>query len=525
VIGKKFSEPILRRVAGLGEGDVPAALHALTSAEFLYQEALYPEADYAFKHPLTQEVAYRSQLAERKRLVHAAVARAIEELEATKLGERAALLAYHWEHAGDAREAAKWHRRAAEWVGFNNSTEALRHLGSVRQLLDTLPETAENLAERAAVRAQIMIHLSRMGDLEDQATSLFREGRELATRSGNPHVLSQVLNGFGVLRLYSGALEEALDPLMEAIEHADEAGEIGLRVAVRYGLSGVYFQTAERDKFLATPEEGLRLAQGDLSLGADQVGFSPSLGLSCFHGLALIINGRLRDGAAELDRVIELGRASQQLQALYMSHAFHVIRCEVTGEAGPALAHGRESVSYAERMGSQFAQIFAYCSLGLADVLNGACHDALKALEQALAIGRERRLLLVEGRVLAGMAAAHLGLGDRAKALTLADEAIDVCRRRGTRHWEFSGLLTRIRALRDTRATREIAAALAEADAWLEMSGAKSYEPFVHVERAELARLTGDEATRGRELREAHRLFLEIGAPLRANQVEGELKS
>src|SRR5262245_28629863 len=37
-IGKKFSEPILRRVAELGDGDLPAALHALTSAEFLYQE-------------------------------------------------------------------------------------------------------------------------------------------------------------------------------------------------------------------------------------------------------------------------------------------------------------------------------------------------------------------------------------------------------------------------------------------------------------------------------------------------------
>jgi hypothetical protein len=60
-------------------------------------------------------------------------------------------------------------------------------------------------------------------------------------------------------------------------------------------------------------------------------------------------------------------------------------------------------------------------------------------------------------------------------------------------------------------------------NAWLEMSGAKSYEPFVHVERAELARLTGDEAARGRELREAHRLFLEIGAPIRAEQVAKEL--
>jgi len=35
--------------------------------------------------------------------------------------------------------------------------------------------------------------------------------------------------------------------------------------------------------------------------------------------------------------------------------------------------------------------------------------------------------------------------------------------------------------------------------------------------------LTGDEATRQRELREAHRLFLEIGAPIRAEQVAREL--
>src|SRR5262249_55888959 len=146
VIGKKFSEPVLKRIAALGDGDLLAALYALTNAEFLYQEALYPEAEYAFKHPLTQEVAYQSQLAEQRARVHGAVARTIEELGSGKLGERSALLAYHWEQAGEAREAAKWRRLAAEWVGLNNSTEALRHWQSVRELLDRLPETAENLA-------------------------------------------------------------------------------------------------------------------------------------------------------------------------------------------------------------------------------------------------------------------------------------------------------------------------------------------------------------------------------------------
>jgi hypothetical protein len=148
-------------------------------------------------------------------------------------------------------------------------------------------------------------------------------------------------------------------------------------------------------------------------------------------------------------------------------------------------------------------------------------------LKQALAIAKERRLQAAESRVLAAMAAAHLGLGDRAEALALAEESIAVGRRRGSRSGESSALLTQIRALRETRgfeATKEIEAALAEADAWLEMSGAKSYEPFLHVERAELAGLTGDDAGRQRELREAHRLFLEIGAPIRA-AVARELES
>jgi class 3 adenylate cyclase/tetratricopeptide (TPR) repeat protein len=527
VIGKKFSEPILTRVAELGDGDLPGALHALTSAEFLYQEALYPEAEYAFKHPLTQEVAYHSQLAERRRRVHSGVARAIEEVDAARLGERAALLAYHWEHAGDAREAAKWHRRAAEWVGLNNSAEALLHWRSVRQLLDTLPETPENLTERAAVRAQIMNHLARMGDREDQATSLFREGRELATRSGDPCVLSQVLNGFGQLRVNAGAVTEALDRFLESVRLADETHNIGLRVAVRQGLLVGYAHAGRLRECLAVAEQGLELARGDLDLGADRIGHSPSLSFSSFRGFVLILAGRLRDGAPELDRVIELARTSQRLTVLWFSHGLHVYRCEVTGEAASALAHGREAVDYAERTGNQIGRIFAYLNLGNANVLNGTWRDALEVLETALTIVRERRLSVNEGYVLGAMAAAHLGLGDHAKALGIAEEAIAVCRRRGARLREISALLTRMRALREIegrQAKGKIEAALAEADSWLEMSGAKSYEPFLHVERAELARLMGDEGSRQRGLREAHRLFADIGAPIRAAEIAKALE-
>jgi hypothetical protein len=238
------------------------------------------------------------------------------------------------------------------------------------------------------------------------------------------------------------------------------------------------------------------------------------------------LTGRPRDGAVEFDRVIELARTSQQLHPLWYTHSLYALSCEVTGEVARALAHGREALDCAERAGNPLGRITAYRTLGIANVLNGAWHEAVKVLSTALTIARERRLSVMEGGALATMAAAHLGLGDSAKALAIADESIAVCRQRGTRFGEFSALLTRIRALRAVRggeAEQEIEATIVQADDWLEMSGAKSYQPFLHVERAELARLTGDEASRQRELREAHRLFLEIGAPIRAEEVAKEI--
>ncbi len=63
-------------------------------------------------------------------------------------------------------------------------------------------------------------------------------------------------------------------------------------------------------------------------------------------------------------------------------------------------------------------------------------------------------------------------------------------------------------------------ATLREATALVTATEAHAYSPFIHVERARLARLRGDEATRTRELHEAHRLFAETGAPIRAEQVD-----
>mgnify|MGYP007044068728 FL=1 len=86
---------------------------ALRRAEFIHGESLYPDVECAFRHPLTHEVAERSQLAAQCRRVHVAVARAFEEPHADTPDDHAALLAHHRDLDGEAKPAARWRRRAA----------------------------------------------------------------------------------------------------------------------------------------------------------------------------------------------------------------------------------------------------------------------------------------------------------------------------------------------------------------------------------------------------------------------------
>src|SRR5262249_17426567 len=107
-------------------------------------------------------------------------------------------------------------------------------------------------------------------------------------------------------------------------------------------------------------------------------------------------------------------------------------------------------------------------------------------------------------------------------ALELADEALGDARRSGGRLFEMDALLMRARALLSSEGAScgaEVERTLAEVSALIDETEARCREPVVHEISAELARLRGDETTRERELREAHRLFVEMGATGHAERI------
>jgi class 3 adenylate cyclase len=101
VIGYQFTEPLLKQVAGLDDTRLRAALRALVGADLLVKSTTTP-GGYAFKHHLTQEVAYRSELSERRGRLHGAVAHALEHQHADNRDELADLISHHRQEAGES---------------------------------------------------------------------------------------------------------------------------------------------------------------------------------------------------------------------------------------------------------------------------------------------------------------------------------------------------------------------------------------------------------------------------------------
>lgn len=530
VIGKIFPESILRRIAETSEAELHLALAALEAAELVFTKTLHPEAEYAFKHPLTQEVAYRSQLRERLSRTHEAVARAIIELFADRLDEQAAVLAHHFEAAGNAIDAARWHRRAADWAGKTSPAESLRHWQRVRGLLREIPESAEALGLAATTYPAILALGWKLGSTEEEIAAVFVEGRALAERIGNTGAVARLVGNYAIVRGLAGHAPDWVSGGIEMLRLAEQTDEAGLKLAARSVLANGYYWAGDMRQSFRYSEEGIAAApEDDPNLGRDVLLFSPRAQLVFLRGFSLGMGGQVPAGVSALEHAAEVARQAGDFSVLCWIKCCLVLMAEMGADPGITEEHAGRAADAAEKTGATFDRTFAAVVVGVAKMAKASWAEAASALNESLGIIRATRAgVLWESYILARLTDVHLALGDSRRALEVADEAISIARRHGTLEYKLRSHIARARALLrglGAEAIEEIAKSLLEAEALLQPTGAESWRPFIHEERARLADLGGDEAAREWELREAQRLFLEIGAPIHAQRVAMELGS
>jgi tetratricopeptide (TPR) repeat protein len=264
----------------------------------------------------------------------------------------------------------------------------------------------------------------------------------------------------------------------------------------------------------------------DRTLGIDMLGFNPYAMLADLRAVCLLGMGRTAEGVQWFQNAIQRAREDHDLFMLGSACADYGGMCSEVGDPQVTLAHARQGVELGEKAGGPETRAFAYTQLGRAYIRVGTYVEAVTSLERSRAIARESHMgFEIEPFATAYLAEAYAYSGDADRALRTAEEAVAGARQRTFGMLPFVQLaLARVLLRTKGLAARgAIEAALGELSRLARRMELKMLEPFIYVERAELARLSGDETTRQRELREAHHLFLEIGAPIRAAELAKEL--
>jgi class 3 adenylate cyclase/tetratricopeptide (TPR) repeat protein len=487
VVGRDVPIELLRAVVELPAPELTASLERLSTAELL-GPAESPGV-HTFRHPLAQEVAYRTQLLDRRRGTHAAIARALLTIHGPAAATHAALLAHHFDEAGEHLEAARWHEQAGRRVARTDPADGVRHCRRVTTLLAAVPESRETLTLELTSRIALL-EIGRIAGIEErEARDLFDEARAVAERLEDRTGHAFLLTSYGRLCGLAGDVGQYLacaERATQLAEGSDAMFEFEMRSVLAHAQLAVgrlapARATAERALIEVARVAGLR----------DAVERSTAPGLCrVWWALASAHLGRSADAETALQALLA-EESEPALQALYGTHAFLCEVLRLRSDRPGALAHGRRAVERAEERGSVFSQVEASAFLGAAELADGDFIAATNRLERALSLARDRRTALwYEPRILATLADAKLASGDRVGASALLSEARELVRRgRGWRLGAFDVALAWVHLLASEPASDRTAleSALESMDALTAELGSDPYRRIAALERARLA--------------------------------------
>src|SRR5262249_47868647 len=199
------------------------------------------------------------------------------------------------------------------------------------------------------------------------------------------------------------------------------------------------------------------------------------------------------------------------------------------GRPESGLEEGRRSLDIAEKLDNEACRMAAYAALGLANLVAGQPAAARDAFRESATIARDRRVVrALLPLVLAGLAEAHLALGEVSEAVATAREGIDLGSAGGCLYNEALAQLALAAALLATGTggvvlRAEIESALERAEHLAASIEGSALSPRIVELRGRLAAAVGDAPSSDRTLREALDLYRAIGATGHAERLAREL--
>ena len=487
VLGKEVGEEALAMAAGLDAEAMEGALRSLVDGGFLYEAQLYPERLLAFRHPLTREVAYGTQLAEQRAATHAAAARALIELEAPeRYDELSALIADHLRQGRETLEAARWSARAAHWAGHSRPHDALRLWRQVMELVAELPEDEETAALAVHSRLLQLQYAWRIGMSREEQERLAGEAEEIATRNEDLHSLALLKVATAVRPGLDHYGPDWLVAVRETVELADRSGDRHLRAAVRGAGAYAYLCNADFEGFERILDEMLEIVGDDSSVGANIVLGSPiAWGLM---GKGMVRRERLEFEEAEelFERALQSALEDDDPETaswIRSNQASLIIRRDPEA----ALAIARRNVELTDRLGDVFSRSLALSNLAWTQLIAEEFETALESIEESERLYREA---MDSGGEMEGWrgqlrARALVSVGREEEGLEVAEEAARICRERAML-WAYPVAMLTLARARAAGGVDGVAEAFEEAERVARDCGATTLLMDIEEERAQI---------------------------------------
>jgi tetratricopeptide (TPR) repeat protein len=308
---------------------------------------------------------------------------------------------------------------------------------------------------------------------------------------------------------------------------AEASGDPVHRLLARVGLGDALTYAGNPTESLELLEQCVAARPEDPLAGQEIAGGSPWIFAVMNRYSPLGQLGRLGEIDDALRQGIELAREYGDVGILSLGLGLRALCGEWSGETATALASARQSVEVAERVGVPVFLAMTLALLGDALRLEQRYPEALEAYQKALDLIRAKRVLLIwKPRVVSGQALADSALGGHGKAIAQARSALEESLRGGNRIGEDLARLTLARVLLaagDPGLHDEVEKTVGRAEALCEETGMRVHLPPLLEVRAALAELRGNPEQARRKLREAHRLYTEMGATGHAKRLAEEL--
>lgn len=375
VLGRAFWDGA---VAYVGQEAIPTERwDALQKRDLVFRQAasqLPAETERHFKHALLRDVVYEYTLKKLRARYHKRAAEWLVQTAAERANEWAAVIAQHYEQAGELALAADWYGRAGKQAHDTFAPEAA--VAYYQKALTLMPAGAnyntccltwsEGLGETLGGQARFT-----------EAAEAYVTMRQAAAEAGNLIAQARAWNGLATMQQGQGNNRAMLESAGQAKSLAERAGANSELASALYRRGWAFYRLGDATTALAHGEQALAVSQtaGGRREQAD------SLKLL---GLAYQVLGRFEQARSYQERALLIYRemGDRRSVASMLNNLGEMMRS--SGDYAAAGQRYRDALAMIQEIGNRDLEIAVLNNLGAAGVGSGDYDEAEANLRQAI---------------------------------------------------------------------------------------------------------------------------------------------